>query len=99
MGTDQVGEQVKEQVKEQVESLILVIKDEMSIQELMSVLELKGRRNFLQNYLQVSLKAGFIEMTQPDSPNSPTQKYRLTAKGKAAGRKKSLLKYQNYDHS
>lgn len=97
MGTDQVtdqvgeqvGEQVKEQVKEQVESLILVIKDEMSIQELMSVLELKGRRNFLQNYLQVSLKAGFIEMTQPDSPNSPTQKYRLTAKGKAL---KEILK-------
>jgi hypothetical protein len=23
-------------------------------------------------------------MTQPDSPKSPTQKYRLTAKGKAA---------------
>jgi len=25
-----------------------------------------------------------IEMTQPDSPKSPTQKYRLTPKGRAA---------------
>jgi len=29
------------------------------------------------------LKEALIEMTQPDSPNSPTQKYRLTPKGKA----------------
>ena len=29
------------------------------------------------------LAAGFIEMTQPSSPRSPTQKYRLTEKGRA----------------
>jgi hypothetical protein len=30
-----------------------------------------------------ALAGAFIEMTQPDSPTSPTQKYRLTAKGKS----------------
>ena len=29
------------------------------------------------------LEKGLVELTQPDSPRSPTQKYRLTAKGKA----------------
>ena len=27
------------------------------------------------------LKIGLVEMTQPDSPRSPTQRYRLTAWG------------------
>ena len=29
------------------------------------------------------LKEGLVVLTQPNSPRSPTQKYRLTAKGKA----------------
>ena len=29
------------------------------------------------------LEEGLVELTQPDSPRSPTQKYRLTSKGKA----------------
>jgi hypothetical protein len=33
--------------------------------------------------LNPALTDFLIEMTQPDSPNSPTQKYRLTAKGQA----------------
>jgi ATP-dependent DNA helicase RecG len=82
---EQVGEQVKEQVgeqvKEQVKEIIRVIIDEMSVHEIMLSLNLKGRRNFLQNYLQPALEMEFIEMTQPKSPNSPTQKYRLTTKG------------------
>jgi len=28
------------------------------------------------------LASGLVRMTQPDSPKSPTQKYRLTEKGK-----------------
>lgn len=90
---EQVGEQVKEQVgeqvREQVKALVLVTDGEKSVAELMVDLELRGRRNFLQNYLQPALEANFIEMTQPYSPKSPTQKYRLTTKGKAL---KELLK-------
>jgi ATP-dependent DNA helicase RecG len=36
----------------------------------------------LINYLEPALKSELIERTQPDSPRSPTQKYRLTEKGK-----------------
>ncbi|MDA3799178.1 MAG: AAA family ATPase [Kiritimatiellae bacterium] len=46
------------------------------------VLKLKSQANFRERYLEPSLKAGLVEMTHPDSPKSPTQKYRLTAKGK-----------------
>ena len=81
-GTEQVKEQVKEQVREQVKALVRITNEENSVAELMRMLELKGRRNFIQNYLQPALEAEYIEMTQPDSPNSPTQKYRLTTKGK-----------------
>ena len=49
---------------------------------MMKNLQLKHNATFRQNYLQPAIEAGLIEMTQPDSPNSPTQKYRLTQKGK-----------------
>lgn len=77
---------VKEQVKEQVKSLILVLEGEQSKKELAELLNLKGLRNFSENYISPALECGFIELTQPDSPNSPTQKYRLTAKGLALKR-------------
>ncbi|MBF0204517.1 MAG: transcriptional regulator, partial [Desulfamplus sp.] len=80
---EQAREHVGEHVGEQVKSVVLKIESEMSVVEIMAALELKGRRNFLQNYLQPALKSGFIEMTQPNSPKSPTQKYRLTEKGEA----------------
>ena len=38
----------------------------------------------LRNGIMASLiEAGFVELTQPDSPRSPTQKYRLTENGRA----------------
>nr|WP_217734433.1 hypothetical protein [Advenella alkanexedens] len=54
----------------------------MNRAELMLALELKDRVNFRDTYLQPALELGLIEMTQPDSPRSPTQKYRLTTLGK-----------------
>ena len=80
---------VKEQVKEQVKSLILVLDGEKSKKELVELLNLKGLRNFSEKYTSPALEGGFIELTQPDSLNSPTQKYRLTAKGLAL--KKEIL--------
>lgn len=50
--------------------------------ELMNALSLKDRVNFMRNYLEPALSQGIIEMTQPESPQSPTQKYRLTEKGR-----------------
>ena len=54
----------------------------LSAAELMEKLSLKHRPTFRANYLNPALAAGLIEMTAPDSPRSPTQKYRLTEKGK-----------------
>lgn len=72
-----------EQVTEQVESLLLLIKDqELSTKELISGLSLRHRPTFIENYLNPCLELGLIEMTQPESPRSPTQKYRLTLQGK-----------------
>ncbi len=50
--------------------------------EIQEKLGLKHEDYFREAYLLPALKVGLIEMTQPDSPRSPTQKYRLTSKGK-----------------
>ena len=52
----------------------------MNKEQRMSVLNLKDPKYFRQRYLSPALSAGLIEMTQPDSARSPTQKYRLTQK-------------------
>lgn len=65
----------------QVKRLLTVIHGEMSREALMQALGLKDAKHFRQHYLLPALSANLIEMTQPDSPSSPTQKYRLTAKG------------------
>ena len=49
----------------------------------MDRLSLKDRNNFKANYLDPALKKGLLEMTEPNSPNSPSQKYRLTKAGRA----------------
>ena len=48
----------------------------------MQLLQLKHRPSFIQNYLNPALQQALVEMTQPDSPRSPTQKYRLTEQGR-----------------
>ena len=90
---EQVGEQAGEQARADairqlaerpskfVLKLLRVMKDEMTVLELMAALKLGGRRNFLERYLTPAIDASLVEMTQPDSPRSPTQRYRLTAKG------------------
>ena len=47
----------------------------------MQLLGLQHRPTFLYDYLQPAIEAKLIEMTQPESPRSPTQKYRLTEEG------------------
>ena len=64
--------------------LLSALDREMTRGQIMTKLQLKDRSSFLEFYLSPALRIGFVEMTQPDSPRSPTQKYRLTAKGLAA---------------
>ena len=79
---EQVGEQVANALPTGVVRLLKVMKGEMSMLDMMMALKLGGRRNFLEKYLSPAIELGLVEMTQPNSPRSPTQKYRLTAKGK-----------------
>jgi ATP-dependent DNA helicase RecG len=65
----------------EVQMVVDALQGEMKLKELMDALELSHRENFKNNYLEPAMKAGFIEMTYPDSPNHPNQKYRLTVEG------------------
>ena len=60
--------------------LLSVVKGEMSVREMMAAMGFASRDKFLKNYLSPALKAGLVEMTDPDSPKSPKQRYRR-AKG------------------
>src|SRR5699024_9926890 len=55
-----------------------VLDGAMSRQELQNMLDLSDRKNFINNYLEPAIKAGIIEYTISDKPNSKYQKYRLT---------------------
>ena len=65
-----------------VRRLIEALEGEMSRAKVMKAIGIKDRVTFSDYYLAPALKLGLVEMTQPNSPRSPTQKYRLTAKGK-----------------
>ncbi|VVM74501.1 hypothetical protein PS639_01949 [Pseudomonas fluorescens] len=56
----------------------------MKVSELMEEVGLAHRATFRVNYLKPALASDLIEMTNPDSPNSPAQRYRLTELGKQA---------------
>ncbi len=79
---EEITDQVTEQVTHQVKQLLIVCKTEMSRAELMKKINLKDRVTFRLEYIAPALKKNLIEMTEPDSPKSPTQKYRLTNLGK-----------------
>ena len=58
--------------------------NQFSVKELMQLLSLADRENFLKNYLNPAIKDGFVRLLYPDSPRHPRQKYLLTVKGFAA---------------
>ena len=76
--SDPVSDQVTDRVKRLVKALA---KGELGAAELMAFLGLSHKPTFRKNYLTPALEQGLIERTQPDSPRSPTQRYRLTGKG------------------
>lgn len=70
---------------QQVRELIKFIgNNSMSVKEMMTLMELKDRANFLNNYLKPAIQDGFLKLLYPDKPNHPRQKYLLTVKGWAA---------------
>lgn len=77
--SDQVSDQVGDQV---MRMLQVLVGKEAGATDLMRELGLSHRPSFRINYLDPALSAGLAERTQPDSPRSPTQRYRLTEKGR-----------------
>ena len=74
-----------------VERLLKIFDGEMSPAVLRNLMGISDRTYFRNHYLNIALDNGYIEATQPDSPKSPTQKYRLTAKGQ------TFLKEQSHE--
>lgn len=81
-----------DQVSDQVRRLLSAFQgsEMLNAAELMRRLDLQHRPTFRKNYLQPALAEGLIEMTAPDTPQSPAQKYRLTGKGKRITKALSL---------
>jgi len=77
--TDQVGDHVTDQVRRLLE---VVGNKELNNTDLMHALGLSHKPTFRKNYLNPALDGGWLERTQPDSPRSPTQRYRLAEKSK-----------------
>ena len=79
----QLPTQLPTQSEEPIQRLLLALSDEeKSSGTLRSVLGIKHRPTFRNNYLHPALDAELIEMTIPEKPSSSKQKYRLTSKGK-----------------
>jgi len=49
--------------------------------ELLRAAERSDRTKFKKGVVDPLLNSNLLEMTEPNSPNSPTQKYRITEKG------------------
>ncbi len=81
--TGEVTPEVIPEVTPEVRRLLAIMNGEMTRGEIQERLGLKDEKHFRENYQQVGVKLGLIEMTIPDKPRSSKQKYRLTDKGKA----------------
>ncbi|MCB1203718.1 MAG: Fic family protein [Verrucomicrobiae bacterium] len=77
------GDQVSDHLSDHVKRLLSVfVRGEiLAASEIRKRLGIKHPPTFRSNYLRPALAAGWIAMTQPESPRSPTQGYRLTSAG------------------
>ena len=55
-------------------------KNESSAMQLMQILNRTNKSKFKNVIINPLVENGFLELTNPDKPKSPTQKYRLTSK-------------------
>ena len=70
-------------VTPQVEKVLSAIGTQtLSTKEIMCVIGLKDKSNFLELYLYPAIRQNLVEPIYPENPKHPRQKYRLTDKGK-----------------
>lgn len=81
--TEKATPEVTPEATPEVLKLIRVIQGDMARSEIMAALGLRDEKHFREQYQQVGISLGFIEMTIPDKPQSSLQRYRLTGKAKA----------------
>jgi predicted transcriptional regulator len=87
--TDQATDQVTQHADSEATSQIIkniLSKLELyplSLKGMIEISGLKDRIHFNNTYLKKMLDAELIEMTIPDKPKSPNQKYKITSKGKS----------------
>jgi|GEM_PF-1841954 len=86
-----VTEHVTGHVTGHVKRLLICLEERPSgTKDVMQCLGLNHRPAFLYDYLRPAIQAGFVQMMQPDSPKSPTQKCRLTEKGRRCLKRRGL---------
>lgn len=84
--TGEASGEVTGEVTEEIKRVVLVVSSEMKRSEIQKYLDLRSDDFFRVSYILPALVSGYIEMTFPDSPNHPNQRYRLTDKGSALKR-------------
>lgn len=80
--TPEVTPEATPEATPEVLRMVSAIQGEMTRAEIQKKLGLADEKHFREKYQQPGLKLGVIEMTVPDKPQSPLQKYRLTSAGK-----------------
>lgn len=73
--------QATPQAAPQAVELVRALEGERTREELQQALGLSDRKSFRERYLEPALQGGLIELTIPDKPRSPNQRYRLTEAG------------------
>ena len=63
--------------------VIKLLQNECGLKEIALAIHHSNLTKLRNGIMAALLEEGLVELTQPDSPRSPTQKYRLTSKGKA----------------
>ena len=85
-GSNLVLPEISDSIPRNAARLLRILKSEMDIHQIMAKIRLSSRAHLRKSALYPALEMGLVEMTQPNSPRSPTQKYRLTGKGKAVSK-------------
>lgn len=62
--------------------ILLLTIEPITLEDLMGRMNYSKRQTFRENYLLPLQEVGFVNMTLPETPSSPNQKYILTEKGK-----------------
>lgn len=72
------------EINPNIERLVEAIgQDQLSTKAIMGKMQLKGRDNFLNLYLNPAIETGWVTLLYPEKPRHSRQKYLLTVKGLA----------------